>query len=125
MNVKKKSSRTHVHPRRKRTKLKKTHKNQVSKKALIERNQPTDAYRRRIQVLDGYFVHRQNIEEPSLSEGNFQRSKEWLQSALSLNELHHEESNTEMHFQKAGSEFLTTQNRQIPSHFLDWSRKGF
>ena len=125
VNVKKKSSRAHAHPRRKRTKLRKSHKNQVSKKTLIERNQLTDAYRRRIQVLDGYFVHPQNIEEPSLSERNFPRSKEWLQSALSLDELHHEGSNSEMHFQKAGSEFLTTQNRQMPSHFLDWSRKGF
>ena len=124
INVKRKLRGAH-YLRRKRTKLKKSHKNQVSKKTLIERNHLSDAYGRRMEVLDGYFIHPQTMKEPFLPEGNFPRSKEWLQSALSLDELDPEESNTAMHFQKVGSEFLTTQNREMPSHFLDWSRKGF
>ena len=121
-----KSGTTVKHARLKKTPLADSNKDHSTKRNMVAGSQETGANRARMQTLDRYFVHPEEVKETPGEESGLTNSRELFLSALPLDGLYTRGPNPEMSVENGESEVSMRQNldREVSTQFLNWSRKG-
>ena len=121
-----KSGTTLKHARLKKTPLADSNEDHSTKRNILAGSEETGANRARMQKLDKYFVHPEEVKETPRKESGLTNSRELFLSALPLDGLYTKGPNGEMSVRSGESEVSMTQNlnREVSTQFLNWSRKG-